>query len=75
LGRRRNNLHPAVRALLHIGVIAFGILAVIPVNRFLRLEGRLDIHLWFWLLDDDRRRIVVAIIRVRIIWMVIIRMG
>jgi hypothetical protein len=56
--RRRNNLHPAVRTLFDVRVVAFRVLAVIPIVRFLGLRRRLDIHRRRLLNDDGRRRIV-----------------
>jgi hypothetical protein len=55
--RRRNNLHPAIRALFDIRVVALWILAVIPVVLLLGLRGRLDKHRRRLLDDDWRRRI------------------
>jgi hypothetical protein len=52
--RRRNDLHPAARTLLHIWIIALRIPAVIPIILLLLLRGRLDIYLR--LLLDYRRR-------------------
>jgi hypothetical protein len=41
--RRRNNLQPALRTLLNIGIVTLGIRAIIPVILFLLLWGRLYI--------------------------------
>ena len=56
--RLRNDLHPSARATFHIRVIALRILTIIPV--IIRLLLRLDNHRRL-LLDDDRRRGVIAI--------------
>src|SRR5574341_2428581 len=50
-GRLGNDGHPPARTLLDVGIVALGILAVVPILRLLRL--RLEIH-WGLRLDDHR---------------------
>jgi hypothetical protein len=60
--RRRNNLHPAVRALFDVRVVASRVLAIIPIIHFIRLRRWLGIR-WRRLLDNDRGRRIVRIHR------------
>ncbi len=63
--RRRGDRSPAARALLHIGVVALGILTIVPGGLRRRLGrllgGRLDIDLGRGLNDDWRVGIWVGI--------------
>jgi hypothetical protein len=43
--RGRDDLQPASGTLLHIGIIALGVPAKIPVTLLFFLRGRLNIHL------------------------------
>jgi hypothetical protein len=56
--RRRNNLQPALRTLLNIGIVPLGIRTVIPVILFLLLWGRFYIYRLLLLIDDRWCRIV-----------------
>jgi hypothetical protein len=53
LWRYRMHLPPPSGALLHIGIVAGGVIAIIPVWLW---RGRLDVHLGRWLDIDWRRR-------------------
>jgi hypothetical protein len=64
--RRRNNLQPALRTLLNIGIVPLGIRTVIPVTLFLLLWGRLYIYRLLLLVNDRWRRIV-WIVRIGIV--------
>src|SRR4030042_5249986 len=56
--RRRNNLQPALRTLLNIGIVTLGIRTVIPVTLFIFLWGRLYIYRLLLLVDDRWCRII-----------------
>src|SRR5690606_33885878 len=62
LRRRRIDLPPPARTLWDIGIVAFGIIAIIPVRawgRWLNIDlgSRLDVHRRGW--SDDHRRIYI----------------
>jgi hypothetical protein len=44
--RRRNDLHPSVRTLFYVRIVALGVPAEIPIIRFLYFDVPLKIYVW-----------------------------